>query len=298
MDFLFRLAILGLGYVYPAYKCFKVIDCGKKPKSEELYTWCQYWIIIAVFTGCERVADTFISWLPFYSGAKLAFVVYLWHPDTKGTEYVYQTFLKPVVSKHTESVDFNLGLLRDETMRVLGIFWTRLMHQLQSKASQMLHQDVVESGPIQDYVPVYPPVPASIYSWSTMQQQRQPFYPGHQPLITKSVIWPDEEHKQEPLSSSHPRRALMHLRKGQQNQLGQLLNHHTQTDTKVHDSGASMATSGPPNTEEHKVTGAEKEETDFELVHPNEVPKLGSSGAAAFHKSQISAPGARFRWWW
>ncbi|MCO5582065.1 hypothetical protein L7F22_035956 [Adiantum nelumboides] len=82
MDFLFRIAILALGYFYPAYKCFKVIDCGKF-KSEQLYMWCQYWIIIAVFTGCERIADTFISWLPFYSGAKLAFVVYLWHPDTK-----------------------------------------------------------------------------------------------------------------------------------------------------------------------------------------------------------------------
>ncbi|MCO5593888.1 hypothetical protein L7F22_047907 [Adiantum nelumboides] len=62
MDFLFRIAILALGHFYPAYKYFKVIDCGK-PKSEQLYMWCQYWIIIAVFTGCERIADTFISWL-------------------------------------------------------------------------------------------------------------------------------------------------------------------------------------------------------------------------------------------
>ncbi|MCO5567735.1 hypothetical protein L7F22_021429 [Adiantum nelumboides] len=51
MDFLVRIA---LGYFYPAYKCFKVIDCGK-PKSEQLYMWCQYWIIIAVFTGYERM---------------------------------------------------------------------------------------------------------------------------------------------------------------------------------------------------------------------------------------------------
>ncbi|MCO5608808.1 hypothetical protein L7F22_063025 [Adiantum nelumboides] len=150
------------GYFYPAYKYFKVIDCGK-PKSEQLYMWCQYWIIIAVFTGCERIADTFFSWLPFYSGAKLAFVVYLWHPDTKGIEYVYQDFLKPLLSKHTESVVFNLKRLRNEMARVLIIFWTRLMHKLQSRASEMLHQSVVESPsvtsqPIQDTISIYTPI--------------------------------------------------------------------------------------------------------------------------------------------
>ncbi|MCO5564609.1 hypothetical protein L7F22_018274 [Adiantum nelumboides] len=85
MDFLFRIAILALGYFYPAYKYLKVIDYGK-PKFEQLYMWCLYWIIIAIFIGCERTADTFIPWLPFYSGTKLVFVVYLWHPDTKEIE--------------------------------------------------------------------------------------------------------------------------------------------------------------------------------------------------------------------
>ncbi|MCO5594518.1 hypothetical protein L7F22_048550 [Adiantum nelumboides] len=298
MDFLFRIAILALGYFYPAYKCFKVIDCGK-PKSEQLYMWCQYWIIIAVFTGCERIADTFISWLPFYSGAKLAFVVYLWHPDTKGTEYVYQAFLKPLVSKHTESVDFNLGRLRDEMARVLIIFWTRLMHQLQSRASEMLHQSVVESPsvtsrPVQDKVPIYPLVPTSFYSWNNMQQQTQPFYPGHQHLVTQSAIWPDKEHKQELLSSSHLRRSLIPLPKGQQNCLRKETGV-SYTDSKVQDSGTFMAATGPPSTGEHKAIAADKEEIDFELVHSNEVPKPGSDGAVIFHKS---AQGMRFKWWW
>lgn len=303
MDFLFRIAILALGYVYPAYKCFKFINYGK-PKSEQLHVWCQYWIIIALFTWFERVADTFISWLPFYSGAKLAFVVYLWHPDTKGTEYVYHTLLKPLVSKHTESVDFNLGIFRDETVRVLEIFWTRLILQVQSKVTGMLHQSAMESPnvaarPVMDGVPVYPSVPASLY-WSSMQQHRRPAYPAHQPLVTQSAIWPDEQHKQQPPSSLQSSIAVP---PGKQTRLSQLFNSQTssilQPDTKVQELGVLKMASGPPSGgREQTDNGADKEEIDFELVHTNEVPVAASSGAATVQKRKISAQGVRSRWWW
>ena len=40
-------------------------------------------VIIAVITAAEKVADPFIGWLPLYCEAKLALIVYLWHPRTK-----------------------------------------------------------------------------------------------------------------------------------------------------------------------------------------------------------------------
>jgi hypothetical protein len=33
-------------------------------------------------TAFERFADCAVSWLPMYGEAKLALVVYLWHPNT------------------------------------------------------------------------------------------------------------------------------------------------------------------------------------------------------------------------
>jgi len=44
---------------------------------------------------CERAADQLIFWLPMYSEAKVALVVYLWHPRTQGAVFVYDTFLQP-----------------------------------------------------------------------------------------------------------------------------------------------------------------------------------------------------------
>ncbi|KAJ8628066.1 hypothetical protein MRB53_021373 [Persea americana] len=54
-----------------------------KCEIEQLRVWCQYWILVAVLTVFERVGDTFVSWLPMYCEAKLAFFGYLWYPKAK-----------------------------------------------------------------------------------------------------------------------------------------------------------------------------------------------------------------------
>eukprot|EP01018_Ginkgo_biloba_P021419 Gb_00643 [translate_table: standard] len=47
-----------------------------------------------------------------YSEAKLAFIVYLWYPKTKGTTYVYETFVRPYAAKHETDIDRNLHELK------------------------------------------------------------------------------------------------------------------------------------------------------------------------------------------
>ncbi|KAK9755320.1 hypothetical protein RND81_01G017700 [Saponaria officinalis] len=100
-----------LGYAYPAFECFKTVE-RNKVDIHELRFWCQYWIIIAVLSVCERFGDFFISWLPLYGEMKLAFIIYLWYPKTKGTSYVYESLLRPLVSKHETDIDKHLKELR------------------------------------------------------------------------------------------------------------------------------------------------------------------------------------------
>eukprot|EP00250_Pteridium_aquilinum_P014772 c22190_g1_i1 orf=364-1287(-) len=306
MGFLFRIAILVLGYFYPAYKCFKAIDSGRL-KSEQLHIWCQYWIIIAVFTGFERVADTFISWLPLYSGAKLAFVVYLWHPDTKGTEHIYQTFLKPLVSKHTESVDLNLVLLRDETVKLLAIVWDRLLFHVQLKLSGVLHQDTgkapnAASQPVQGGLYVYPSVPSSLSSGKMQQQQQRSFYSGHEPLVTQSAIWPNEKYQRQAQILSYPVRSLGDPPPGQHVRPTQPSSHHTlpsKPAPKAQNLGAVTTASMLSTTVKGGHQG--KEDTDFELVHSNEVPTLPTSKGASADLNKSNTPAAKgphFTWWW
>ncbi|CAA0842987.1 HVA22-like protein i [Striga hermonthica] len=43
-----------------------------------------------------------------YRGIKLGLFIYLWHPNTKGSEYVYETFLRPYLLKYEADIDRSL----------------------------------------------------------------------------------------------------------------------------------------------------------------------------------------------
>ncbi|KAF5195200.1 Hva22-like protein [Thalictrum thalictroides] len=106
-DFITRFLIMILGYAYPAFECYKTVE-KNKVEIEQLRFWCQYWIIIATLTVAERFGDIFVSWLPMYGEMKLAFIIYLWSSKTKGTSYVYETFLRPYIAMYETDIDRNL----------------------------------------------------------------------------------------------------------------------------------------------------------------------------------------------
>ncbi|RLN36286.1 hypothetical protein C2845_PM03G04380 [Panicum miliaceum] len=114
VSFITRLLTLVLGYAYPAYDCFKTLELNA-PQMEQLRFWCQYWILLAFLTALERFADCALSWLPMYGEAKLALVVYLWHPNTmasQGAGRAYDDFLGPFLAAHEADIDRGLLELR------------------------------------------------------------------------------------------------------------------------------------------------------------------------------------------
>ncbi|KAJ7556531.1 hypothetical protein O6H91_05G087700 [Diphasiastrum complanatum] len=131
-----RCIFLVLGYIYPAYICFKSLE--HNPKQERLLFWCQYWMIVAVFTVFERIGDVLISWLPLYYEAKIAFVLYLWHPNMKGAPYIYGTFVKPYLTTHEREIDRTLNELKTRTGDMALSYWQSVAMLSQSKFLKLL----------------------------------------------------------------------------------------------------------------------------------------------------------------
>eukprot|EP01018_Ginkgo_biloba_P016749 Gb_17258 [translate_table: standard] len=144
-SFITRGLIMILGYAYPAYECYKTVE-KNRPEIEQLRFWCQYWIIVAILTVLERVGDTFVSWLPMYSEAKLAFFIYLWYPKTKGTTYVYQTFLRPYVAKHETDIDRNLLEIRTRAGDITVLYWQRVSVYAQARFFDLLQYVASQSS--------------------------------------------------------------------------------------------------------------------------------------------------------
>ncbi|KAJ4847863.1 hypothetical protein Tsubulata_017235 [Turnera subulata] len=145
-SFLTRGLVMVFGYAYPAYECYKTVE-KNKPEIEQLRFWCQYWILVAVLTVCERVGDAFISWVPMYSEAKLAFFIYLWYPKTKGTTYVYDSFFRPYVAKHENDIDRNLLELRTRAGDMAVLYWQRAASYGQTRVFEILQYVASQSTP-------------------------------------------------------------------------------------------------------------------------------------------------------
>ncbi|XP_042486358.1 putative HVA22-like protein g isoform X1 [Macadamia integrifolia] len=143
-SFLTRGLVMVFGYAYPAYECFKTVE-KNKPEIEQLRFWCQYWILVAVLTVFERVGDTFISWVPMYSEAKLAFFIYLWYPKTKGTAYVYDSFFRPYLAKHETEIDRNLLELRTRAGDIAILYWQRAASYGQTRVFEILQYVAAQS---------------------------------------------------------------------------------------------------------------------------------------------------------
>ncbi|KAI3776489.1 hypothetical protein L1987_46274 [Smallanthus sonchifolius] len=170
-SFLTRGLIMVFGYAYPAYECFKSVE-KNKPDIEQLRFWCQYWILVAVLTVCERIGDTFVSWVPMYSEAKLAFYIYLWYPKTKGTTYVYNSFFRPYISKHETDIDRNLMELRTRAGDMFVLYWQRAASYGQTRIFDVLQYIALQSTPKPQ------PPPNRRGPASTQQEAKEPSSPA------------------------------------------------------------------------------------------------------------------------
>ncbi|NXL83603.1 REEP4 protein, partial [Alectura lathami] len=67
--------------------------------------WMMYWIVFALFMATETVTDIFLPWLPFYYEVKMAFVVWLLSPYTRGASLLYRKFVHPTLSRKEKEID-------------------------------------------------------------------------------------------------------------------------------------------------------------------------------------------------
>ncbi|CAM6083838.1 unnamed protein product [Calypogeia fissa] len=126
-----------LGYLYPAYECYKCVE-QKRPDGQYLRFWCQYWMIIALITVLERLGGAFIPFIPMYLEAKLAFFVYLWYPKTRGTTYIYYTFVRPFFAGHEEEIDETLNEFQTRAGHLAVSYWQRTSAYVQSHFLELL----------------------------------------------------------------------------------------------------------------------------------------------------------------
>ncbi|XP_038627130.1 receptor expression-enhancing protein 2 isoform X2 [Tachyglossus aculeatus] len=115
-----RLVVLIFGTLYPAYSSYKAV---KTKNVKEYVKWMMYWIVFAFFSTAETLTDIVLSWFPFYFELKIAFVIWLLSPYTRGSSVLYRKFVHPTLSNKEKEIDEYITQARDksyETMMRVG----------------------------------------------------------------------------------------------------------------------------------------------------------------------------------
>eukprot|EP00656_Telonema_subtile_P032957 TRINITY_DN362_c0_g1_i2.p1 TRINITY_DN362_c0_g1~~TRINITY_DN362_c0_g1_i2.p1 ORF type:complete len:172 (+),score=70.35 TRINITY_DN362_c0_g1_i2:302-817(+) len=98
------LAML-VGFVYPAFSSFKALEANC---AERQRFWLVYWVVYSCFCTVECFLEPLMYFVPFYYPIKLAFLVWLFFPQTKGAETIYNSVLKDMIKPYVEALDDGL----------------------------------------------------------------------------------------------------------------------------------------------------------------------------------------------
>ena len=97
-----------LGIMYPAFMSLKSLDSGDAAGTGY---WLTYWIVWSCMTVLE-VFEAVALYIPFYYELKLALVIWLIHPQSKGAEVCFKQFVQPMLKKHEKDIDDGLTHLQ------------------------------------------------------------------------------------------------------------------------------------------------------------------------------------------
>ncbi|XP_041124714.1 receptor expression-enhancing protein 3-like isoform X2 [Polyodon spathula] len=81
-----------------------------------------YWIVFALYTVLETVTDLTVSWFPLYYELKIAFVIWLLSPYTRGASLLYRKFLHPLLSSKEREIDDYIVQARERSYETMVKF--------------------------------------------------------------------------------------------------------------------------------------------------------------------------------
>ena len=99
-----------IGVLWPAYMTYKSLagrESGPTGAAAvaEHSRWLRYWVMYGMMSVAEGPCDVFLNIVPGYAMAKLALLYWMAHPQTKGSEWMYDNVARDVLKRNEAQVD-------------------------------------------------------------------------------------------------------------------------------------------------------------------------------------------------
>ncbi|EPB67352.1 TB2/DP1, HVA22 family [Ancylostoma ceylanicum] len=91
-----------IGFAYPAYASVKAV---RTKDTKDDTQWLIYWCVFANFCLIDYFSSSIMQYFPFYWLAKAAFLIYLYLPQTMGAQYLFYSYVNPMVTAIDEYLE-------------------------------------------------------------------------------------------------------------------------------------------------------------------------------------------------
>ncbi|KEZ39727.1 hypothetical protein SAPIO_CDS9684 [Scedosporium apiospermum] len=87
------------GFVIPGYYSLNALFTTNTADDTQ---WLTYWVVFAFFSVIESLVSV-VYWFPFYFTFKFIFLLWLSLPTFRGAEFIFRSFLAPMLSRYFQS---------------------------------------------------------------------------------------------------------------------------------------------------------------------------------------------------
>ena len=91
-----------VGVLCPTYLSLKAIE---SPEDDDDKQFLTYWVVYGLFTIFDIFTSFLINKIPFYYTFKLAFLIWMFMPNFRGSIYVYNFIIGPLFKKYESKFD-------------------------------------------------------------------------------------------------------------------------------------------------------------------------------------------------
>ena len=96
-----------VGFLYPAYMSFKAIENTKETDDDKL--WLTYWVVFSFLYVFDGIISYVLSIIPFAGLLKIPFIIWLFHPKTKGALLIYNRVVRDLLRKYEGQIDSGIA---------------------------------------------------------------------------------------------------------------------------------------------------------------------------------------------
>ena len=80
-----------LGVAYPCFMSFLALESDDDDDDKQ---WLTYWVTFGLVSIVDQYIGFILHFVPFYYFIKMGFLIWLFHPSTRGATFIYNNYIR------------------------------------------------------------------------------------------------------------------------------------------------------------------------------------------------------------